>query len=153
MLLSRKGENIDGMPLKNCPRHGNDHPCSCAMGNLYRFVEPVLLFLLKEKGRSYGYELASALREYALTDAEIEVAALYRTLRQLEANECVTSEWDVTHGGPARRVYRLTPRGEEHLDEWVTVLDHMSKSMSRLVRAVRGKSIKAGAPNPKLEAR
>jgi len=140
------------MPHKSCPRHGDGHPCTCAMGNLYRFVEPVLLFLLKEKGRSYGYELASTLREYALTDAEIEVAALYRTLRQLEANECVTSEWDVDHGGPARRVYRLTPRGEEHLDEWVTVLDHMSKSMSRLVRAVRGKSMKAGAPNPELEA-
>ena len=131
------------MPLKNCPRHGNGHPCSCAMGNLYRFVEPVLLFLLKEKGRSYGYELASALREYALTDAEIEVAALYRTLRQLEANQCVTSEWDVDHGGPARRVYRLTPRGEEHLDEWVTVLDHMSKSMARLVRTARARTLKA----------
>ena len=141
------------MPHKNCPRHGNRHPCSCAMGNLYRFVEPVLLFLLKEKGRSYGYELASALREYALTDAEIEVAALYRTLRQLEGNRCVTSEWDVDHGGPARRVYRLTPRGEEHLDEWVTVLDHMSKSMARLVRAARAKTVKAGTLNRKAEAR
>jgi len=65
------------------------------MGNLYRFVEPVLLFLLKKKGRSYGYELAAELREHALTDASIEAAALYKTLRQLEQNDCVTSEWDV----------------------------------------------------------
>ena len=47
------------------------------MGNLYRFVEPVLLYLLKKKGRSYGYELAVELREHALTDASIEAAALY----------------------------------------------------------------------------
>ena len=58
------------MPRSNCPRYGNGHPCTCAMGNLYRFVEPVLLFLLKSKGHSYGYEPANELRAYALTDAE-----------------------------------------------------------------------------------
>ena len=125
------------MPRRTCPRHGNGHPCTCAMGNLYRFVEPVLLFLLKRKGRAYGYELANDLRAYALTDAEIEVAALYRTLRQLEVNGCVTSEWDVEGSGPARRVHVLTARGEEHLQEWVTVLDHMSRSMKRFIREAR----------------
>jgi DNA-binding PadR family transcriptional regulator len=107
------------------------------MGNLYRFVEPVLLFLLKSKGPSYGYELAGHLPSHALTDAEIEGAALYRTLRQLESNGCVTSEW-VVHGyGPARRVYRLTERGEEHLGEWIEVLEHMTQSMKRLIRESR----------------
>ena len=127
------------MPRRICPRHGAGHPCSCAMGNLYRFLEPVLLFLLKSKGRSYGYQLASQLKEFALTDADVEIAALYRTLRQLELNSCVTSEWDVDHNGPARRVYALTPRGQEHLQEWIVVLGHMAKSMSRFVR-VAGKS-------------
>ena len=122
------------MPRRTCPRHGAEHPCTCAMGNLYRFVEPVLLFLLKKKGRSYGYELAAELRQHALTDASIEVAALYKTLRQLEQNDCVTSEWDVTGKGPAKRVYCLTPHGEEHLTEWITVLEHMSRSMTRFVR-------------------
>jgi len=109
------------------------------MGNLYRFVEPVLLFLLKKKERSYGYELAAELREHAFTDASIETAALYKTLRQLEQNDCVTSEWDVTGEGPAKRLYCLTPRGEEHLAEWITVLDHVARSMTRFVR-------KAGKP-------
>ena len=122
------------MPRRTCPRHGAEHPCTCAMGNLYRFVEPVVLFLLKKKGRSYGYELAAELREHALTDASIEAAALYKTLRQLEQNDCVTSEWDVTGKGPAKRVYCLTSRGEEHLAEWITVLDHVARSMTRFVR-------------------
>ena len=107
------------------------------MGNLYRFVEPVLLFLLQRKRQSYGYELALEVREHALTDAEIEVSALYRTLRQLEQNNCVTSEWDVEGSGPARRLYKLTRRGREHLEEWVVVLAHMSQSMSRFVREAR----------------
>ena len=107
------------------------------MGNLYRFVEPVVLLLLKKKGRSYGYDLAADLDEYALTDAEIERGALYRTLRQLELNGNLKSEWETEKAGPARRVYRLTAKGERHLDEWATVLDHVSKSMTRFVRETR----------------
>lgn len=121
------------MPSRVCRRHGRDYPCTCAMGNLYRFVEPVVLLLLKKKGRSYGYDLSGDLQEYALTDAEIERGALYRTLRQLEANGNVVSEWDVEGSGPARRVYKLTAKGERHLDEWATVLEHVSKSMARFV--------------------
>jgi DNA-binding PadR family transcriptional regulator len=107
------------------------------MGNLSRFVEPVVLLLLKQKGRSYGYDLAGELQEHALTDAEIERAALYRTLRQLEANGNVASEWETDTGGPARRVYRLTPEGEQHLAEWITVLTHVSQSMARFVKDAR----------------
>ncbi len=112
------------------------------MGNVYRFVEPVVLFLLKKKGRSYGYQLAVELKNAALTDAEIEGAALYRTLRVLEANGHVISEWDVAGSGPARRVYRLTSSGERHLAEWVTVLAHLSSSLARFVRQARS----SGAP-------
>lgn len=125
------------MTRRMCRRHGKDHPCTCAMGNLYRFVEPVILLLLKRKGHSYGYDLAGELRDYALTDAEIEKAALYRTLRQLELNGNVASEWETDTGGPARRVYRLTGNGEKHLEEWATVLDHVSKSMARFVKQAR----------------
>ncbi|MFZ0961647.1 MAG: helix-turn-helix transcriptional regulator [Terriglobia bacterium] len=125
------------MPYRTCPRHGSQHPCTCAMGNLSRFVEPVLLFLLRQKGRAHGYELATEVRKHALTDSEIEVSALYRTLRQLEQNDCVSSAWDVEGSGPARRLYELTPRGEEHLDEWIIVLSHISESMSRFVREAR----------------
>jgi PadR family transcriptional regulator PadR len=121
------------VPRRICQRHRKDQPCTCAMGNLYRFVEPIVLLLLNKKGRSYGYDLAADLQEHALTDAAIERGALYRTLRQLEVNRNVKSEWESDHGGPARRVYKLTRRGERHLEEWATVLEHVSKSMARFV--------------------
>jgi PadR family transcriptional regulator PadR len=126
------------VPPRVCRRHGRDYPCTCAMGNLYRFVEPVVLLLLKKKGRSYGYDLSNDIQEHAMTDAEIERAALYRTLRQLEKNANVVSQWDVDQGGPARRLYKLTAKGERHLEEWATVLDHVSKSMTRFVREANG---------------
>jgi poly-beta-hydroxybutyrate-responsive repressor len=88
---------------------------------------------LKKKGRCHGYELIGELHEYALTDSEIEIAAVYRTLRQLEKNGCVHSEWNLDGSGPARRLYVLTPHGEQHFQEWITVLEHMSKAMKRFV--------------------
>ena len=125
------------MPRKICVRHGKEYPCSCGMGNLYRFVEPVVLLLLRDKGRSCGYDLCSELHEQSLTDAEIDKGALYRTLRQLEANGNVKSAWEEGHGGPARRVYTLTKEGERHLEEWAAVLENLSKSMTRFVREAR----------------
>jgi DNA-binding PadR family transcriptional regulator len=104
------------------------------MGHLYRFVEPLVLLLLKQKGHSYGYDLCAQLQDHALTDAIIEKAALYRTLRQLETNGNVRSEWETNNSGPARRVYKITKQGEKHLEEWVAVLEHLSKSMAHFVR-------------------
>ncbi len=104
------------------------------MGHLYRFVEPVLLLVLKEKGRSYGYDLLGSLAEHAFTDGEIEKAVLYRTLRRLEENGYITSDWDTDEPGPARRVYTLTREGDKHLKEWAQVLAKVASSMTRFVR-------------------
>jgi PadR family transcriptional regulator, regulatory protein PadR len=134
------------VPRRTCLRHGKEQPCTCAMGNLYRFVEPVVLLLLKKKGRSYGYDLSGDLQEHALTDAEIERGALYRTLRRLEMNGNVASEWETDGGGPARRVYKLTRQGERHLEEWATVLEHVSKSMARFVEDTRESLHGTGRP-------
>jgi len=131
---SEKGPKVK---QKICARHGKGYPCTCGMGNLYRFVEPIVLLLLKKKGRSYGYDLAADLEKHALTDAEIERGALYRTLRRLEMNGNVKSEWETDGTGPARRVYRLTKKGERHLEEWAAVLEHLSQSMTRFVRDTR----------------
>ncbi len=130
-----------------CPRHHGKFACTCGMGHLYRFVEPAILLLLRRKGEAHGYELANDLPQYALTDAEVETAALYRTLRTLEQNGNVTSRWDTGNSGPARRVYRLTPDGEEHLREWVAVLAHMSDSMTNFLRAARNaRTVVRGRP-------
>ncbi len=123
---------------QRCPRH--DYPCTCAMGHLYRFVEPVLLLVLKEKGHSYGYDLLGGVAEHAFTDGEIEKAVLYRTLRRLEENGYIRSDWNTDEPGPARRVYTLTKDGEAHLQEWAQVLGKVSSAMTRFVRRASSRS-------------
>ena len=79
------------MRRRQCQRHRGGQPCSCAMGNLYRFIEPVVLYLLRKGGRTHGYDLAKGMQEHALTDSAVETGALYRTLRRLEENGYVES--------------------------------------------------------------
>ncbi len=122
------------MARGQCARHGEGQPCSCAMGNLYRYVEPIALFQLKAKGKTHGYELVKALNEHSLTDSVVDPGALYRTLRRLEENGYVASEWDVSSAGPAKRVYELTADGEEHLREWIVVMEQLAQMMNGFVQ-------------------
>jgi len=105
------------------------------MGNVYRFIEPVVLRILQEKKKSYGYELAECLPKYALTDSTIDGAALYRTLRTLEHNGYVVSSWE-TADGPARRNYSLTQSGHTHLQEWAILMQGLGKSMISFAQEV-----------------
>jgi DNA-binding PadR family transcriptional regulator len=115
------------------------------MGNIYRFIEPVLLLMLKEKGPSCGYDLSEGLSQYALTDAQIERAALYRTLRTLEQNGYLSSAWNTDHAGPARRVYELTTSGEEHLLEWAQVMERLGEAMSAFSKKAHAHTSRAKA--------
>ena len=114
------------------------------MGNLYRFCEPIVLVCLARLGKAHGYQLLAEADKSAVTHAGLDAAAIYRTLHRLEANGCVTSACDATGGGPPRRVYALTPRGVEHLQEWAQVLGGISASIDSLLRESR-KLAPAGA--------
>jgi DNA-binding PadR family transcriptional regulator len=70
----------------------------------------------------------------------------------LEANGNVVSEWETDNSGPARRVYKLTRQGEQHLQEWAAVLDHVAKSMSRFVKTTRSMASEAPAAKVRVKA-
>lgn len=107
------------------------------MGNLYRFTEPIVLLVLARLGTAHGYQVAAEAEPMAVTHAGLDGAAIYRALRRLEATGCVTSGWDTSGGGPARRLYTLTDRGVEHLGEWVEVMDRISSAVGVLVKEGR----------------
>jgi PadR family transcriptional regulator PadR len=107
------------------------------MGNLYRFCEPIVLLTLARLGEAHGYQIVSEAEQFAVTHAGVDSAAVYRSLRRLEANGNVTSSWDTSGSGPARRLYTLTAAGCEHLAEWVEVMGEIASSLGSLVKASR----------------
>ncbi len=77
-----------------------------------RFIEPCILLLLAENS-SYGYELMKNLEEQC--NEAIDVGNLYRTLRRMEIDGWVTSDWKKGESGPKKRSYTITSDGEDFL--------------------------------------
>jgi PadR family transcriptional regulator PadR len=79
-----------------------------AVGLPRKFLRPLLFLSLSRAERSYGYELAEAVRSYGLN---VDMAAIYRELRSMEQHNLLASEWEPSENGPDRRVYELTEDG------------------------------------------
>ena len=88
-----------------------------------RFSEPALLLLLRDRP-AHGYELVESLSEL-LPGRRADMGNLYRSLRAMEAEGLVSSEWDAEAPGPAKRRYELTAGGRRLLDEWAEALTHV----------------------------
>lgn len=102
-----------------------------------RLLEPAVLYLLGAGAAAHGYDLLGEVNAMELSDAEVDPGAIYRTLRQLEAEGAVVSAWDTSGGGPARRNYELTDLGRARLASWVELLDRRAEAMARFVKQAR----------------
>jgi DNA-binding PadR family transcriptional regulator len=89
-------------------------------GRRGRWLEPFLLLLVTE-GEAHGYALIGRLNDLGVAPEGVDVGMAYRTLRELETDGLVASEW-VAEGGAPRREYRPTPKGRSALAEWASLM-------------------------------
>jgi len=75
----------------------------------------LLAFL--RRWNAYGYQLVQELARAGLP--AFDSTTVYRTLRQMERAGLVSSFWDTSESGPARRMYSLTKAGETFLNLWL----------------------------------
>ncbi len=117
----------------NISGHGRDQ-CHCHRAKLEGFLQPCLLLLLGE-GSSYGYQLMETLTGLGWESGSPDPGVIYRNLRRMEGEGVVESSWDTSGAGPARRLYRLTPEGQELLHAWaVSIGNNVSLLESFLAR-------------------
>ena len=110
-------------------------PCRCG-GRMERFLEPCLLLLLHE-GPAHGYELRGRLERFGLDPDRQDPGLLYRTLRRLEEEDFLISEWETAGSGPAKRLYRITEDGEKLLHEWAKTLERNVARLEEFLQAYR----------------
>jgi len=83
---------------------------------------PCILLLLKEEP-SHGYPILEKLADIGVVDVEMDPSPIYKVLRLLEEEGLAVSEYESGNKGPARRVYRLTDKGNEALSVMASRLD------------------------------
>jgi poly-beta-hydroxybutyrate-responsive repressor len=102
-------------------------------GKSERYVQPSILLGLNLKP-SYGYELIHSIQEFGFVEGQAPPGMIYRHLRQLEEDGLVHSEWETEGTGPAKRMYRLTPEGEEVLEIWIVYMERQAENLQNFIR-------------------
>jgi PadR family transcriptional regulator PadR len=103
------------------------------MGRVRRFLEPCLLLLLR-RGEAHGYKLVSELEKFGFDPQSLDPSLVYRALRDMENMAWISARTGEDSQGPPRRVYKLAPEGETHLDTWVQNLRRTRDEINRLLR-------------------
>lgn len=73
---------------------------------------PIILKLLSENKKMYGYEITQHIKETSAGKILIKEGSLYPALHKLEADGLVTSE-ELAVGGRTRKYYKLTKKGKQ----------------------------------------
>ena len=88
----------------------------------------IILKLLSENGRMYGYEITHHVKKMTGGEFEITEGALYPALHKLEAQGLLTPEYEQVKGRK-RKYYTLTPKGKKEmtskLEELAQFIQHM----------------------------
>ena len=115
--------------------------CGCSFrsrdfGNIERFVEPCILLLLSQNP-SHGYSLMEDLEHKC--GEKVDIGNLYRTLRRMEMDGWVKSDWSKNASGPDRRTYTITQDGLDFLKSAVSSLVRTDETIQRLLKGYREK--------------
>jgi DNA-binding PadR family transcriptional regulator len=62
------------------------------------------------------------------------VGAVYRNLRGMESEGWVKSKWNTKGAGPAKRIYRITPQGEEILHGWAITVRKRKEALDQFLK-------------------
>ncbi|MBI9044211.1 MAG: helix-turn-helix transcriptional regulator [Anaerolineaceae bacterium] len=101
---------------------------------IINFLRPCILLLLSRE-KAHGYNLISGLNEFGFEAEKFDPSLIYRSLREMEEMELVTSEWHEESLGPQRRIYEITTQGKEHLGEWIKDLRRVHSEISVFLKA------------------
>lgn len=85
------------------------------------------LLLLLRGWSMHGYQLMQQLLQFGYQPTD--PGTIYRQLRQLERQGFISSNWETSDAGPARRTYTITDAGNAFLQSWAQVIEGWQKGL------------------------
>jgi poly-beta-hydroxybutyrate-responsive repressor len=112
---------------------------------------PADLLLLRGDA-THGYNLLEELRQFGFAPGTVDASVVYRILREMEDAGWVSSQWDTAGSGPPRRVYNLTPDGEEYLAAWINDLRCTRDELDKFIETYTRQEAGRGRAGPEKRA-
>ena len=90
-------------------------------------LEGAVLEVIKRE-ETYAYEISKILEEFSF--GEVSEGTIYPIILRLQSNKYIIGEQRLSPNGPKRKYYKLSPSGEEYLEEfkqnWGSLRDAMN---------------------------
>lgn len=96
-------------------------------------LQTILLKVLKDNGKMYGYEITQKVKELSLGRILLTEGALYPALHKLEAEGLLQTE-TVLMGKRVRKYYTITVTGKSLVKERVTEFREFIRTMSAVLQ-------------------
>jgi DNA-binding PadR family transcriptional regulator len=95
-------------------------------------LSTIILKLLHDNGRMYGYEITQKVKELTQDDIQITEGALYPVLHKLESEDVLTSETEKVDGR-VRKYYKITPRGNAVAIDRIAELRAFAENLNHIL--------------------
>ena len=96
-------------------------------------LQTIVLKVLKDHGKMYGYELTQRVKELSEGRIMLTEGALYPTLHKLEADGLLKTE-TIMMGKRVRKYYTLTTEGKSLVRERVTEFVEFIRTMGNVLQ-------------------
>ena len=91
-------------------------------------LKPIILKLLMERGRMYGYEITQLVKEITGGEVELTFGALYPILHKLEKEGIVQTEQEVINNRN-RIYYSISKKGTSKAQEKIAELEEIVQTL------------------------
>lgn len=95
-------------------------------------LNAIVLKLLADNGRMYGYEITQKVKELTTDGIQITEGALYPLLHKLEAEEILIAKTEKVDGR-VRKYYEITSKGNETARFRISELAAFAESLNRIL--------------------
>ncbi len=95
-------------------------------------LNTIIMKLLEENGRMYGYEITQKVKEITKGELNITEGALYPALHKLEAENLLDVEVEKVDNR-LRKYYKLTEKGTKETVNRLSELEEFIKNMQTIV--------------------
>lgn len=95
-------------------------------------LNTIIMKLLEENGRMYGYEITQKVKEITKGELNITEGALYPALHKLEAEDLLDVEVEKVDNR-LRKYYKLTEKGTKETVNRLSELEDFIKNMQTIV--------------------
>lgn len=102
---------------------------------------PAFILLAVALEPNHGLGIFNKLQEIAPGN-RLDTAVIYRKLSEMEKNGCIISQWEDSEAGPKKKVYSITDKGLEQLEEFKVDIEESIKRLNNFLDVYESEVLK-----------